>query len=182
MTLTLVEPAIEFPVTLADVKLLAGVLNNTFDNLLDSFIPAACQMVEEHVGLSLSTQTWSVALPCFEEALDLPRGPVQGVTSIKYYEAAGELLTVDPSVWSLDLVNRPPRVIRTPTKVWPIPGCHPEPIRVVYVAGYTAADEVPALLRSAITSLVAHWFETRVIGDLPDGIRRALSPFRRICI
>jgi uncharacterized phiE125 gp8 family phage protein len=45
-------------------------------------------------------------------------------------------------------------------------------ITVRFVAGYGNADtDVPDRIKQAILQLVAYWYESRAIGDVPKGIR-----------
>lgn len=180
MGLTLITPASSYPVTVAEVKRAAGLLDTTFDDLLEDYIPAAVQMVEEHIGRSISQQTWELTLDAFSDTIELSRGPVVSVTAFSYVDEGGFSLPVDPDLYTLDLVSSPQWIVLNSGSSWPDTIDAVNCVKVRYLAGY--ASDVPPVLRGVICSLVVQWFESRMVGVLPDPLRAALSPFRRIMI
>jgi uncharacterized phiE125 gp8 family phage protein len=62
------------------------------------------------------TQTWELVLDAFTDAILIPRGPVQSITSITYYDADEVLQTLATDQYVLDNVADPAWIVR-PTDV-----------------------------------------------------------------
>ncbi len=95
------------------------------------------------------------------EAIELPSPPVQSVTSVKYFDAANVLQTLSPTLYDADVKGLSPRICPSYNNAWPATYSKPNAVVVRYVAGYGTAADVPARIRVAIKSWVAHQFENR---------------------
>jgi uncharacterized phiE125 gp8 family phage protein len=81
-----VDPAIE-PVTLSEAKRHANVVASDDDTLITALIQAAREQVESDCSRALITQTWRLKLhEWFADWLDVPRSPLQSVTSVTYID------------------------------------------------------------------------------------------------
>lgn len=183
-----VAPAVE-PVLLAEAK--AHVREDTTDSdtLLTALIVAATEYVEERTGRALITQTWSLAMdgaPCGNDAIRLPRPPLQSVTSITYVDEAGDTQTWDAANYRVDTHSEPARITLAADAVWPVPQFVAGAVTVVYEAGYgDAGTDVPQAIRQAILLLVAHWYDNRspevvgtVVGRLGFTVDALLDPYK----
>lgn len=159
-----VAPALE-PVTAADVYANGRIIDTSLDGLITNIlIPAARIYAEAYCGRSFITQQWRLVLdnwPYCEQrglagaAIDLERGPVQSIESIKYLDS-GTLTTVASTVYVSDLTGPVPRVAPKFGQIWP-PISTPQigNVQVNYTAGYGATPaSVPGGLR--------HWILMRV--------------------
>jgi hypothetical protein len=45
--------------------------------------------------------------------------PLQSVTTVKYYDASGVLQTLASTVYQVDTVSQPGRIVLAPTQIWP---------------------------------------------------------------
>jgi len=178
------------PVTTAEAKnycrVDTGITED--DTLIGVLVTAARQLVELYTGRSLVTQTWELALDNFPagSSVELPRGPVQSVTSIKTYDdednestfASGNYL-VDTSLGRVSLNH---------DAVWPTDLRSTASVLITYVAGYgDAASDVPAALRQAILMLVGHWYENReavvtgtIAAEVPFTVAALLGHYKRV--
>lgn len=145
------------PISLAEAKDHLRIIDdNSQDSVIDSLIKASRIHVEGLSGYSLVTQTWKVQFdkwPC--EYLQLPRRPIQSVTSVKYRGTDEVLVTVSPSVYVFQRSSG--RIYLGYSQVWPNAVLSPAyPVEVEMVAGYgdTGAD-VPSTLRQAILVALA---------------------------
>lgn len=174
----LVAPAIE-PVTVGDAKAHLREFNDEEDTLISLLIGASRRYAETYCQRSFITQQWSLILdnwPCsFSEsphlsgpysmppnAIQLERGPVISLDSIKYLDA-GVLNTLSPSVYVADLSGPVPRVTPKFGQIWP-PISTPQiaNVQVNYTAGYgPAATDVPEGIRHWILLRVATLYENR---------------------
>lgn len=187
-------PAIE-PVTQAEAKTFCRVDTADDNDLLDLLIKAARQRVEEDLGRAgvrreaLITQTWDLFLDEFPGAfgsdiserplgstakIELPVVPVQSVSSVKYYDAAGVQQTVTASDYMVDAVAKPGRLAPIDTKSWPSSRGRYNDVVVRFVAGYgAAATDVPARIRSAMRIVIADLYERRdITAELSPGAKR----------
>lgn len=176
-------PEVE-PVTVNDLKQVLRVDHDSEDDLIAGLIRAAREEVEASCGLALIDQAWRMTLdsvPRSGRAL-LRRHPVQSISSVTVYGTQGEASLVDPGTYRLDAHSRPARLhfLEVPTSVTAMNG-----IEIDFVAGFgEAGTDVPDLIKRALTSLAAHWFEFRAAhpdmqrASYPIGYERLLAPWR----
>jgi uncharacterized phiE125 gp8 family phage protein len=157
-----VEPAIE-PVSLSEVKRHANVVATDDDGFLSSLIAAAREQVESDTGRALITQTWRLKLhDWFGDLIELPRAPLQSVTSIKYFDADNVEVTLPAAYYDVDADRTPGVIWRDPDYTWPMVSDQANAVTITYKAGYgDAAATVPARAKQAIALLVGHWYRSR---------------------
>lgn len=179
-----VEPAVE-PVTLVEARQHLRIDHDSEDELISGLIRAAREEVEAATGLALINQSWRLALdapPC-SGLVRLRRGPVRAVTSITVYGGEGEGSLVDPADYQLDALSRPARLhFRRRLE----PALVMNGIEIDFEAGFgEAGTDVPDLLKRAMLTLAAHWYEFRAgygANDqpvsFPEGYERLIAPYR----
>ena len=177
-----VEPAIE-PVSLAEAKRHANVVASDDDELLAGLIQAAREQVESDAGRALINQTWRLKLhDFFADQLELPRGPLQSVTSITYLDPDGVEQTLAAANYHVDADRTPGVIWRDPDCTWPTVSDVANAVTILFVAGYgDAAADVPQRAKQAILLLLGHWYRSReavVVGTIASEI--ALSYERLI--
>lgn len=175
MGLKLITAATGTPVSLAEAKADIGIESSDWDSKLELDIAAAVAMVEEWTGRSLAEQTWQLTLDDFADEIELPKGPVTGVSFIKYRDEARAEQTLGSSTYITDLVSDPQRIVLDPDASWPATAKIPNAVTVQFVTGYSSA---PALLKKAVLFTVAAWFRDRESGQLPAGVITLLEPYR----
>jgi uncharacterized phiE125 gp8 family phage protein len=175
------------PVQLNSVLKLACKLDPTDsaeDSILQIWIQAAREIIENKCGRSFITQTRQIILDCFHWfEIELTFGKVQSVVSIEYYNSDNALTTLDPSEYYVDMSGDIARV--RPVNAWPGTYNRPAAIKITYTAGYGDEPEsVPAAIRSAIIMRTASLYENRqtVISGtnamiVPEGEDSLLSTF-----
>lgn len=156
---TRVTDAAQEPVSLDEVKLHAGVTDVDSDGMLDGFIRVAREAAEQHMGRGLFTQTWKAMFSDWAHVLPLPMAaPLQSVASVKYYDAAGALQTLETSVYDTDLLARPGRVVLKPDQTWPelqssrLNGR----VEITYVVGWSSLAAIPERIKQGIRMYVAY--------------------------
>jgi uncharacterized phiE125 gp8 family phage protein len=139
--LKLVTPPTVEPVTLNDVKAQAVIGHDADDSLLSVMITAVREQGESITNRSWAPQTLEVVLDAFPSwAIELPMGPVTGVTSVKYIDEDGVEKTLSSSKYYTDLDSVIARVVPAENEVWPDTQIgKPGAVRVRYAAGYTTA-------------------------------------------
>lgn len=181
-----ITPPASEPVTLAEAKLHVRQDLDTDDALITGLIAVARETVEGSSWYALLTQTWELVLDRWPYgiAIELPRPPLQSVTSVKYTDSSGTETTWDPANYIADTDSVPGRVVLAYNVSWPLTALRPAgAIRIRYVAGWTSAANVPQTLKQAMLLLIGHWYENREeTGKATDAIARGvtdlLKPFR----
>ena len=184
MAAKLITAASAYPVTAAEVKAHCRIDGNVEDSLVDAYIAAATSFVEEYLGRSLMAQTWEVYFDGFANELLLPRGPVQSVSSVKYYDLDNALQTADTALYVTDLVSDPQRVVKVSDATWPDTFDGINTVIIRYVAGY---ETIPAPIKHAIKLLVGDFYLVRedtlversvTPASMPNGVAALLANYR----
>ena len=170
-----VEPATE-PLTATEVKAQARIDGTDSDDLLDSYIVAARAFVEDYCGIKLVSQTVVLRCSSFCDLIDLPIAPVTSVASITYLDSAGAEQTLAGTVYEGVLHGLEPHIRLKINQSWPSIRSATDAIRVTVSAGYST---VPEPIKHAMLMLIANWFDSRSIGDIPEGAKSLLTNFRR---
>lgn len=172
------------PVTLAEVKANLRVDHDSEDEVIAALIRAAREEVENATSVAMIDQGWRLAVDDLPASgvLRLRRGPVKEVLSVTLYGAEGEASPLDPAGYRLDTASTPARLLfaERPAALRAMNG-----IEVDFVAGHgEAGTDVPDLLKRAVLTLVAHWYEFRAsFGaaeqpvSVPDSYRRLIAAY-----
>ena len=189
-----VEPAVE-PVTLAEMKDQLRIDGTDDDAFLTDSITEARQEIEDLTGLSLITQSWQLTIdrwpngrePWWDgtvqahintlsgvnRSLEIPRYPLQSITSVTTYDEAGNGTVENVSTtFDVDTQQMPGRLTLKSGASWPTALRDTNAIEIVYVSGYgLAAADVPAPIRGAIRRVVAYMYQHRGDGcDTGDAL------------
>lgn len=171
--------------------------NGSVDDVwLEAQIPAAREYCERFLGRSLAPRTMELATSSFPTvtvqtaagpAIDLPFGPVQSITSVKYLvsqdaedtngdpilDSNGDPttevveLTLDASTYALDNYVTPNRLVLAYGESWPSTLGSLNSVKVRYVTGYVSAPDTPGnpvlprMARSAMLLMLGHLYENR---------------------
>jgi uncharacterized phiE125 gp8 family phage protein len=176
-------PAAE-PVTLAEAKAHLRVDLSDDDAMIARLIAAAREWVEAATGRALITQAWRMTLDAWpqDDAVALIRPPVQAVTAVRIFSAAGVASLWDGANYAVGFGAEPQRLVRLSPQ-WPEPGRAQTGIEIDMTCGYGATGaDVPAALRQAVLSKVAQLYERRgeESGGDPSEALRLIAPFRTV--
>ena len=167
MTLRIItQPSVE-PITLAEAKLQCRV-ETTFtadDDLLNALITAVRQQVENLTRRALVQQTLELTLDCFPASgvIELPRPPLQSVTSVKFIDTDGTLTTVPASEYQVDTYREPGLVMPAYLESWDATRSDFNAVQVRYVAGYASGSPQDAVgLVENIPQALKHWMKVRI--------------------
>jgi len=180
-------PAIE-PVTLVAAKAFLRVEMTDDDDLIGALITAARVHVEVATRRVLITQSWRLYRDDWprDGLLELRVTPLQSVQSVIVYDAAGDPVTLSPTLYQLDLQSVPARLILKQPIETLMPGQLLNGIEIDVTAGYGATGvSVPQPLQLAMMMLVARWYESRdgtaigtVPGSIAQGFEALIEPYR----
>lgn len=159
-------PTLE-PLDIEEVKKQRRFASTSIDTLFDMWIGAGREDFEEMTGLALLTQTREFALDGipWQTEIQLNRGPVQSIVSIKYDDADNVEQTWDAANYTLlpkrtgaTSVETYPSlgsVALVPSKSWPATGCGPKSLRIRYICGYgDAPGAVPNVIQYVLQMYV----------------------------
>ncbi len=174
--------------TISYLRLDSGVDTTLVDNL----IKAARFWCEDYINRTLLTTTFTLSLDAIGQIdvplkeglhtgysetprvnyIELPRSPVQSVTSIKSFADDNTATTLAASNYFVDTVREPARVVLRDGGTWPTDLRNANGIEVLYIAGYgDSRSTIPEPIRVAMLEYVSFLYEHR--GD-DEG--RALNP------
>ena len=177
MTLTLVAPPAEEPVSLAELKAHLKIDGNAEDALLAGLGLAARQAIEARFQIAIIAQSWRLALDGAPPApVALPLSPVISIDSVGVVRG-GVTEALPPSAYDAQ-AGRVGRVrIKAPASSADAFGG----VVIVFTAGWTNAAAAPEELKLAIKLLAAHYYENRE-GEppAPAGLGALVAPFRQV--
>ena len=156
-------PATE-PLTTGEVKLHLRVDGATEDALIAMYAKAARMAVEEQCWIALYTQTWDYFLDAWPATneMELPRPPLQSVTSITYCDSAGVSHTFAAANYRVDTSGLLGRVVLKYGYEWPTETLDPgSPIAVRFVAGYATTVAIPDIAKAAVLLLTGEMYQNR---------------------
>jgi uncharacterized phiE125 gp8 family phage protein len=178
------------PLVVDDLRQHLRVDTSDEDFLLETWLVAARRHVEAYTGAAILMQTWEARLDAFPDGdeIELPRNPVQSISSIQYVDTAGATQTFAGT--NYDLVAPPDPnggswiVALGYGKSWPPARGHIGDVRISFVAGYLERKDVPPEILSAMLLIAGDLFENREAQSAdayqPNPTARALlAPFRR---
>jgi uncharacterized phiE125 gp8 family phage protein len=159
----------EEPITVGEAKAQLRIDTTDDDTYLTTLVTAARLYVEGYIGRRLVTQTWDFIrndFPVGNREMQIPYGPVQSITYIKYIDTGGTLTTMSASDYEVDLYSLVPKVYPAYSLIWPTPRDVRNAVTVRYVAGYGLPSSglpkaVPENIKHAVKLLVAHLYENR---------------------
>ncbi|SIO60154.1 phage conserved hypothetical protein, phiE125 gp8 family [Singulisphaera sp. GP187] len=115
--------------------------------------------------------------------IDIPRPPLQSITSVQYYDFQGVLQTVAPASYNVS-IGTPARIQPAYSQVWPVSRPTIDSVQVTFVAGYGNAAAIPAPIVTAIKIMTTHWYENRdttVTGTLVASVPGAVDALLASC-
>ncbi|MDR6304800.1 putative phiE125 gp8 family phage protein [Nitrobacter vulgaris] len=157
-SILLTGPAVE-PWSVEEAKSFLRAENDDDDAIIASLIAAARSHVEAMTRCALIAETWRLVLDQWpnDGRIKLGRGPLRALTAARVYDSAGIAAPIDVGTFVLD---KTAGVIVS--SAWVLPGRASAGIELDVEIGFgTSATDVPDVLRHAVRTLVAHWYENR---------------------
>ena len=143
------------------------------DDFLTALIVAAREYCEQFTSRALAEQTIVAYLDHFPPCnnFELPRPPLQSVTSLKYINSSNETTTmVQDTDYMVDTDSLLGRIALPYGETWPQFTAWPvNPVQIEYVAGYDESNPIPTTIKQAMLMLIGHWYSNReasVIGSI----------------
>ncbi len=156
-------PATE-PISIAEAKRHIRVEHSDDDVFIGSLIQVAVNYLDATgtLGKAMITQTWSECYGPNLSTVRLSLGPVQSVSSIKYYDVNNTLQTDTLTNYYIIGTKGYMTIYPKSGFTWPTVFKRDDAIKITYVVGFgDTPATVPATVRHAIKMLVAHYYENR---------------------
>jgi uncharacterized phiE125 gp8 family phage protein len=180
----LTGPAAE-PLSLAEAKAFLRVDHDDDDAMIAALIAAARGQIEAQTRCILLLQRWRLVRDGWPAngRIRLRIGPLRALTAARVFDAAGVAHAIDVANFVVDPADN---AIAAPCRSLPAPGRNVAGIELDLELGFgAAAGDVPELLRHALRTLVAHWYENRglaAIGQtvalLPGSVAAMIASYR----
>lgn len=167
----------EEPVTLNELKEQIGIADHEadYDSLLTARITEAREWLEGHLSRKLISQTIEAVMDDFLIGpIECPTANVISVSSVKYYSPEGVDTTVLPSNYTTDNYGIRHWLIPALNYDWPETNCAANNVRIRWVVGYGAKEDVPAVIKEALKMIVGHWHHYQ--GSIESGITISRIP------
>lgn len=171
-------------------------------------IPAAREYCEGWLGLMLAPTVFDLAIDSFGDAVQtdlrdvswrwssgasggeipLPFTPIVSVTSVRYYNADGNLTTLATSAYHVDDFTG--RIVLVDGTSWPTTSVRPNAVLVRYIAGYSLVDDspnpcpLPYAIKAAMLLVLGGLYEARedqaekALYEIPLGAKALMMPYR----
>lgn len=165
--LRVIQVPAEEPLSTDELRDHFRVLTVDEEPLIAAYLTALRTLAEKQLDLAFLSQTleWTIdGFPCYDEAnpfgsIELPRKPLQSVTSIKYIDQNGTQQTWSSSLYLVDTLQS--RITPAYGQTYPFIRYQPSAVVIRYIAGYNGLALVPEDLRQMLRLGVATLFEFR---------------------
>lgn len=175
------------PLTVAEAKTHLVVEFDADDTYIEGLIAVVHEQAKQITNRAILASTWKYYLDDFPKngLIELPRGKVSSVTSVKYMATIGTYTTVSSTLYEVDILSQPARIRSVAGSAWPVPDTAMNAIVVEYVAGWATPAAIPPTLKHAMLFHLSHYYEIRqpvivgtVFSRIPYTIEALYAPHR----
>jgi uncharacterized phiE125 gp8 family phage protein len=148
---------------------------------ISNLITVAREYAETVTSRALATQTWDLFLDQFptKDYIELPKAPLQSVTSVSYKDSVGTETTMTPNTdYIVDADSFIGKIFLPYSKSWASFTAFPyNAVKIRFVSGYnTTTNLIPKAIKQAILILIGHWYENReALGNVGDEIKMSVN-------
>ena len=151
-------------ITLPEAKLFLREDEADNDTIITDLIVSLSKTLEDVLGISLLQQTWRYIFERFPYSnypIQLPRPPIQSVSSIRYVDTDGVQQTFPEAKYGVDLDLE--LVYLTGNETWPSTKAfrNRPTISIEYVTGYLTAADVPGDLILKLKEVMSSTYDAR---------------------
>jgi len=131
------------------------------DSYLTTMIEAAREIVEDDTGLVIPTTTCVLNWDAWPDEFVLPLRPAISVTTLKYYDTAGDQQTWSSANYTLDADRAQPTVFYAYNVTTPTIRSIENAIELTWSAGYSSQANVPEKIKQAVLVKLSQLFIDR---------------------
>lgn len=188
-----IEAPADTPVSVSDCRRHLRLGHDEDEELLQGYLAAAIDRLDGFAGLlgrCMVSQVWRQDYECWPGGrhLRLPCMGITAVASVKYSDQDDVEQTVSSALYSLHTDDTSSFLwLKTNFTGPSLNTDRPDPVRVLFTAGYGPAADVPPPLKQAILLMVGDFYENRedtIIGvgldarPLPTGVKALIYPYQ----
>lgn len=168
-------------VSAADLRAHLRLDSTDQDSYLEALVAAATRSLEHDADTQVITATWQVHLAdWWPDYLELPRGPLQSITSVTYKDDQGDTQTLAASNYDVVTAADVGRIHTADGATLPTLADVPQAVTITMVCGYgDAGTNVPAEVLHFIKLLAAHFYAhaepVTVMGPEPKHVPETLQ-------
>jgi uncharacterized phiE125 gp8 family phage protein len=163
MTFTKITPNTVLEVSLVDAKTQLGIDGADLDATVTAWIKGVVAYAEHQTNRVILNQTWRTTLDKFPDAIKLPFPTCSSVVSLKYYDIAGVLQTLNPADYELSSESQAAYIVPAYGKTWPDTYDKINAVQVDSVHGYGALiTDVPAEFKLFILAKLREQFDSSI--------------------
>jgi uncharacterized phiE125 gp8 family phage protein len=180
MSTKIITAPLEEPITLEQARQYLRASLTDEDSLILSLIFAAREYAENFTERAFVTQTWELSLDAFPRGreIEIPKGQLQSVTSVKYIDENEAEQTLAASVYDVDATRDPGRIVLAEDESWPVTDDQPNAVVIRFVCGYGGSSAVPYSIKAALQLLVQYVEQRDVAPHLASAAEALLGPYR----
>jgi len=143
------------PVTIEQAKKQCEIAESdtAHDDHFYRLIESARQELETDCDMAIALQTWKVFASSVYDGMQLYKGPIQSITSIKYYDAGNAQQTLPTSIYDFDVANRTIRLKYN--QIWPSTVNRFDAWEITYLCGFA---NPPGIAVQAMLILIEKYF------------------------
>ena len=145
MSLILITEPADTPVSLDEVKSQLRLSNAAQDTFLSILLAAAVEQAQNQTKCQMVEAGYRLKRDFFPAGgiMELPRPPLQSVTSIKYIDTDGAEQTLSSSIYEVDTESKPGRVRLAYGQSWPSTRIQAQAVTVEYQTGWPISGSRP---------------------------------------
>lgn len=180
MGVKIITAATVEPITLAEAKLHQRIDLDDDDALVSMWITAIREHAEHLTERALAPTTfglWLDSFPC--DGIEIPKPPINAVSSVQYFDSAGVLTTLDSADYYLDDAQEPAWILPAYGTTWPSTYPVANAVRVTYTAGYTA-ETIPAAVKAYMLAALGTCYANREHTAQADRVPKAIEFLDRL--
>jgi len=130
--------------------------------------------VEDVTGRALITQTWEMKMDGFMTRINVPRPPLQSVSSVSYQDESNSPQTLDSSNYTVDSNTEPGRLVESATGNYPSTYDDINAVTITFIAGYgDNPSDVPEHFKQMIKLRIEQLFDM-TFGPYGEALDNAL--------
>jgi len=149
------------------VKKYLRVTGTDQDEIIKTMISASVDLIEHHTWIVLQSRTYTLYSDNWETHNTLPKYPVTGVTSVKYYDTNNVQQTMPSSDYWADIVGELSRVT-----IDSFPNLYSDrsnAVEIAFTAGYSTWYDIPEEYQRLLMLIVSDMYDGRhssVVGTI----------------
>ena len=150
--------------TLPEIKDYLFETSPDYDSMIIMLSQVAREYAEARTWKQIIPATYTLYLDRFPDVIELPKPPVIGVTSVKYYDTDDSIQELSSSVYQEDLYSEPARIRPVSGESWPEIYDRMNAVEIEFTAGMNEGDtahNMPEKIRQAMLMLIKSWYENR---------------------